>query len=135
MVPPLPRVPEPGSHGFSHLLAIGDECFSGSEDRRLGSSSPVLAPQQEMRAQERDRRLRETRGSAARARPSVAARVRGRLWSRAGGKAWGRWFRGCGSRLRAPRVPSDPGRGRATELGARGGRGVARSGLPLSVCL
>lgn len=82
MVPPLPRVPEPGSHGFPHLLAIGDECFSGSEDRRLGSSSPMLAPQQEMRAPERDRRLRETRGSAARARPPVAARVRGRLWPR-----------------------------------------------------
>lgn len=124
-----------GSRTSSRPRAIGGGCFSGSEERLLRSSSLVLAPQQEMRAPGQERRLRETRGSAVRARPPVAARVRGRLVPRAGGEAWGHRLRRCGSRLRAPRVPSDPGRGRAGEQGARGGRGVARSGIPLRVCL
>lgn len=133
---PESRIPgRTGSRTSGRPWAIGGESFSGSEDGLLRSSSLVLAPQQETRAPERERRLRETRGSAARARSPVAARVRGSLGPRAGGEAWGQRFRSCGSRLRAPRVPSDPGRGRAGEQGARGGRGAARSGLPLRVCL
>lgn len=133
--PESPRRGRAGSRTSGRPRAIGGESFSGSEDGLLRSSSPVMAPQQEMRALERERRLRETRGSAARARPPVAARVRGSLGARAGGEAWGRRLLSCGSRLRAPRVPSDPGRGRAGKQGARGGRGAARSGLPLRVCL
>lgn len=135
---PCPESPRPGRTGSrtsDRPRAIGGESFSGSEDGLLCSSSPVPAPQQEMRALEQERRLRETRGSAARARSPGAARVRGSLGPRAGGEAWSRRLRSCGSRLRAPRVPSDPGRGRAGEQGARGGRGAARSGLRLRFCL
>lgn len=74
---PCPESPLPGRTGSrtsGRPRAIGGESFSGSEDGLLGSSSPVLAPQQEMRAPERERRLRETRGSAARARSPVAGR-------------------------------------------------------------
>lgn len=141
MVLPLPRVPAPGPHRLPHLRsAAGDR---RRKPQRLGRrAAPLLIAGAGFTAVDAgagagtqaagDARLR---GSAARARSPVAARVRGSLGPRAGGEAWGRRFRSCGSRLRTPRVPSDPGMGRAGEQGARGGRGAARSGIPLRVCL
>lgn len=133
---PCPESPRLGRTGSR---TSGRSAANASAARKTGGSAP------HRRCWPRSRRCGRRSGSAGcgrraaprlglvRQSPREFAGVSGR--ARAGGEAWGRWFRGCGSRLRAPRVPSDPGRGRAGELGARGGRGVARSGLPLRVCL